>query len=295
MTQTNLMLGLIAQTSIHVGAGSAVGAVDLPIQREGHTGWPCIFGSSVKGAIRTKTEQLLGSKQETILAIFGSADSASAHAGAISVGDARLLLLPVRSLTSAFKWVTCPAILERFKRDYRLLGKNLEFDIPNVKELEQALWNKPKDTLFLEEYRFNAEAHDLSEVIKVINDISKRSDFKQNLNDQLVIVSNDMFTYLANQATPVNAHIALKDDGTKTVVGGALWYEETLPPETVMYSPIMIQSSRRDGVAMEGTAIMHLLETTLFPTTNAWLQIGGNETVGMGWCAVTLNNVSGVV
>ena len=56
--QTNLMIGLIAQTSIHAGAGSSAGAVDLPIQREGHNGWPCIFGSSVKGALRTKAEQL---------------------------------------------------------------------------------------------------------------------------------------------------------------------------------------------------------------------------------------------
>jgi CRISPR-associated protein Cmr4 len=27
--------------------------------------------------------------------------------------------------------------------------------------------------------------------------------------------------------------------------------------------------------------------THLFPADNAWLQIGGNETVGMGWCAVS--------
>lgn len=56
MTQSTAILGLLAQTSIHAGAGASVGAVDLPIQREGHNGWPCVFGSAMKGALRAKAE-----------------------------------------------------------------------------------------------------------------------------------------------------------------------------------------------------------------------------------------------
>jgi len=57
MTATTAILGLLAQTSIHAGAGSQTGIIDLPIQREGHNGWPCVFGSAVKGALRDKAEQ----------------------------------------------------------------------------------------------------------------------------------------------------------------------------------------------------------------------------------------------
>ncbi len=44
------LLGLIAETSMHAGAGKSVGVIDLPIMREAHTGWPCVYGSAVKGS-----------------------------------------------------------------------------------------------------------------------------------------------------------------------------------------------------------------------------------------------------
>ena len=63
MSQATALLGLITETSLHAGAGSSVGVVDLPIQREGHNGWPCVFGSAVKGALRDMAEGLLCSEQ----------------------------------------------------------------------------------------------------------------------------------------------------------------------------------------------------------------------------------------
>lgn len=293
MTSANVMLGLIAQTSIHAGTGSAVGAVDLPIQREGHSGWPCIFGASVKGAIRAKAyHSLKSADEEAFLAIFGESNANDAHAGSISVGDARLLLLPVRSLTSAFKWVTCPAVLQRLKRDYQLLGQTLDLTVPTVDGDTQALWMQADNALFLEEYRFEAkQANDLHKVTDSIANLLAREDFANSLKEQLVIVSDDMFTYLANQATPVNAHIAIQDDGSKTVMQSRLWYEETLPPETVLYVPMMIQSSRRNQVFMQPDDILKKLTSTVFAGESQWLQIGGNETVGMGWCQVKLNPI----
>ena len=41
-----------AITSVHPGSGTALGHVDLPIQRERHTDWPMIPGSSLKGVLR---------------------------------------------------------------------------------------------------------------------------------------------------------------------------------------------------------------------------------------------------
>ena len=42
------ILGLLAETPVHAGAGSSLGVVDLPIQRAKHTQWPCIYGSSLR-------------------------------------------------------------------------------------------------------------------------------------------------------------------------------------------------------------------------------------------------------
>ena len=114
------LLGLLAETSIHAGAGQMAGVIDLPIQREAHTAWPVVYGSAVKGAMRTLAEE---QKAPWLTAVFGPETSnASEHAGALLVGDARLLLLPVRSLTSHFKWVTCPALLRRLRADLERLG-----------------------------------------------------------------------------------------------------------------------------------------------------------------------------
>src|ERR1035438_9476911 len=107
------ILGLHAETSIHAGAGSALDVIDLPIQREAHNNWPCIYGSSVKGALRAAATT---AKIPQVELVFGPANTSSdGFAGALLVGDARLLLLPVRSLTSHFKWITCPAVLQRLK------------------------------------------------------------------------------------------------------------------------------------------------------------------------------------
>src|SRR5208282_4538362 len=46
------ILGLHAQTSLHPGSGTALGTVDLPVQRERHTKWPTIPGSALKGVLR---------------------------------------------------------------------------------------------------------------------------------------------------------------------------------------------------------------------------------------------------
>lgn len=300
--QANLIVGLIAQTSIHAGAGSSAGVVDLPIQREGHSGWPCIFGSSVKGALRAKADLVFKDDQSLIDTIFGpSSGSEITHAGAISVGDARLLLLPVRSLTSAFKWVTCPAALSRYERDLGMLGKTLKLSDISVSGESQAVWSAENDDLYLEEYRFEAEQQDLSATITAIASLVNREGFEQTLEKQLVVVSDDMFAYLVQNATPVNAHIAINSDGSKTVKEGALWYEETLPPETVLYTPIMANSSRvpkaKEGEAqptrLDALAVANMVENGLFAESNKWLQVGGNETVGMGWCAVTTELVGG--
>src|SRR3989338_855407 len=224
MTTSNAMLGLVAQTSIHAGAGSSAGVIDLPIQREGHSGRPCVFGSAVKGALRTRADQA-DDKGSWLTSVFGpgpSSDIAKAgdHAGALSVGDARLLLLPVRSLTSTFSWVTCPDVLRRLQRDAEMLGLGWSLNIPEPTG-EQALVNEASGGLFLEELRFTAVQTDLSGLIDQLLPLLGQ-ERKAELEKRLTIISDDHFDVLCRHATPVNAHIAI-DNKTKTAIGGALW------------------------------------------------------------------------
>ncbi len=171
MFEKALILGLYSVTSVHAGSGAELSVIDLPIQRERHTGFPVIWGQSLKGVLRstyksielnekvnnktlrekleedlkefekkikeTKNEEQrkeLERKKSEIesklksppktTAIFGpETDKASEHAGAISVGDAKILLFPVRSLKGVFAYVTCPLILERFVEDAKFMLK----------------------------------------------------------------------------------------------------------------------------------------------------------------------------
>lgn len=282
MAQENTILGLMAQTSIHAGTGQNTGIIDLPIQREGHNGWPCVFGSAVKGALRTRAEEI---KLENLCSIFGpDTDKAGDYGSAIMVSDARLVLFPVRSLTSQFKWVTCPAVLTRLYEDMQRFGFSPDKPevLGEIAKGEAVTMDDKNEDVFLEEYRFNLRKESISKIIKLLEAMISREGIEKALIKQLLVVSNDDFSHLVQHATPVNAHIAI-DSATKTVTGGALWYEETLPPETLLYIGISAADAR-DGSSLTSEDVLEEL-TGMF-TEKPWFQMGGNETVGMGWCAV---------
>ncbi|MBH8605867.1 type III-B CRISPR module RAMP protein Cmr4 [Thermoactinomyces sp. CICC 10522] len=92
------MLGMLAETPIHPGAGQVYSVIDLPVARERTTHYPMIPGSSLKGALRDKLEEEMTGQDHRLKQLFGKQD----QAGAFSVTDARLLLLPVRSLTGHY-------------------------------------------------------------------------------------------------------------------------------------------------------------------------------------------------
>ena len=280
------LLGLTAQTSIHAGSGSADEVIDLPIQREAHSDWPCVFGSSVKGALRALAEQstLIPEHQQ---AIFGPGTAnASAHAGSLLVSDARLALLPVRSLTSHFRWVTCPSLLRRLGRDLQRMGLLAQLpEVPEVATEQVLVAQGPQggSELYLEEFRFEQQVTDLDAWLALLAPLCGDS-YRSELQQQLTVVDDDSFRHLCRSALPVQPHIRLDND-TKTVESGALWYEENLAPDSVLYVCLSAQRSRLDSVSLAPDELLDTLAGTLF-VERPWLQLGGNETVGMGWCRI---------
>jgi len=265
MKQT--ILGLRAETSIHAGTGQNNGVIDLPIQREAHTGWPCVYGSAVKGAFRAYAEiRAEWGKDGKVKEVFGTADN-EGSASQISMTDARLLLLPVRSLTGHFKLVTCPAILRRLQRDMQMMEKNTDWKIPQP--APQDVIGVDNDDIFLEEFRFSQKVglpDDLVEALQAFG--------VENLKSQLLVMHNDDFAWFAKNATAVTPHIQIKDKEKKIVKNGALWYEESLPSDALLYTMLMGEDKHVDSVL------------SMFPEDKPFIQIGGNETVGMGWCKV---------
>ena len=295
MTNQTALLLLTSETPLHAGAGQSVDGIDLPIQREVHTHWPCVFGSAVKGALRAHAEQRMEPKSTAITDLFGpdhggAQERDTSHAGALLVGDATLLALPVRSLQSSFKWVTCPQAIRRFARTAERLGLALTLPAISQPAPDKAL-GQGDAKLFLEEFRFeqNPDAC-IGALAQALAPLSGGALDEATLVQRLVVVHDDIFSFLARNATSVQPHIAI-DSTTKTVKDGALWFEETLPPETLLYVPLTATASRRKAGALTAAQVLEQFEQ-LLPAGKNWLQLGGNETTGMGWCRVGIARAS---
>jgi len=269
------MMGLLAETSLHPGAESSTGAIDLPVAREAVTQYPVIVGSSLKGALRDLARHSLGDSVAD--SVFGIPD----NAGQVMVGDARLLLLPVRSLSAPYRWVTCPYVLERFQRDLALAGQSVHFAVPNPDD-ETAVVTAGQGRLFLEEVCLNVKPGNLEALAGTVGSLVYHPSVRERLAGQLTIISNNNFQYFARYGLQVNARNNL-DTATKT--SRNLWYEETVPPDTLFCSLVMT----RPGMEGAFDAVRAMFGQ------RPYLQLGGNETVGQGWCCVTWTEAGGGV
>lgn len=271
MQSNSLMVGkhilIRALTSLHPGCGSSLGAIDLPVQRERHTSWPLIPSTSLKGVFRDAARQNGDKDIETRL--FGGEGENGLNAGALTFTDARILAFPVRSLIGTYALVTCPMALDRYERDLGLFGHKPKLPRLVVPEGQGAVHKESillhKESLFLEEFQFSPLKHDLSSLEFLPSEERKR----------LVVVHDDQFTWFVEFATETVARIGL-DHETKTVARGALFYQELLPPETLLYALVGATGNKQYSAADNLQAFVH----------PSYLQFGGDETTGKGLCHV---------
>ncbi|NLI69887.1 MAG: type III-B CRISPR module RAMP protein Cmr4 [Firmicutes bacterium] len=269
------IMGMFAETNLHPGTGQVSGVVDLPVAREKTTDYPVIVGSSLKGALKDTVEQhnITNNSEIDMEQVFGS----QKHAGCVAVSDGRLLLLPVRSLNSHYKWVTCPYLLERYQRDCALAGVSVgTIDITAITDLKEGeAIATGKGRLYLEDAHFEIIESGSGTVpfAEAIKPMIRHSTIKERLAENLVVVSNDEFSYFARYSLSVNARNLLD----KQKISQNLWYEETVPTDTLFYALFAARPGGKD----------HLNALTDFFDQYPYLQIGGNETIGQGWTAIT--------
>ncbi len=189
------------------------------------------------------------------------------------MSDARLLLLPVRCLTSHFKWITCPYIIERYMRDRQRGELSVDKVITDV--IEHQYLGKRNETLFLEEREFTHQGDLPTNLIEIIKPLIKHESVKNRLPDQLVVINDANFSWFARYGLAINARNVL-DENNKTSKN--LWYEETIPPESLFYCLLL---ERNDNALSKIHEIFK---------NNPYLQAGGNETVGQGWFAIQVVN-----
>ena len=139
-----------------------------------------------------------------------------------------------------------------------------------------------QDKIVLEEFEFSISSRNNIN-FEFMDQAFADEGTQKRFREHLVIVSNDDFTYFVRHATEVVARIGL-DYERKTVRTGALFYEEYLPTETLLYSLVLCSKSRRKNHERSADQILRWLMNQNIK----FLQIGAGETVGKGFCAINI-------
>ena len=314
---TSRILTLFTRTPLHVGAGASVGAIDQPIVRERHTGFPIIPGSSLKGVLAdlwhadTITTESEKGKPKTsrdltkdITWLFGSDDDKAASAGALSFGEARLLAFPIRSARGSFAWLTSPLLLARSARD-RVpgvrelaadLAKKLTDDLALFANHKDAPLNLPPangaayDKIVLEDYVLKHAGLLPSDLADALSKLAPdAAHFSGNLGDRLVIVSDGMMSFFARTACEIAQHVRI-NDATGTAAEGGLFNQENVPADTLFYAVLHAtpprSSAHREAKKKPADALA-ALDTKLTEVEHT-IQIGGDATTGLGYCTARL-------
>ena len=276
-----------ALSPLHAGTGQGVGVIDLPIAREKATGLPYLPGSSLKGVLRDACELPTLRVQ-----VFGpDTSNASDHAGSVRISDQRLLLLPIRSVAGTFAWVTSPYVLLRLMRDAQMTGtRECPSDVPaptatgclvSGQGSQIRVGNKVMNKVILEDLDLDVAADECTTAwAEWIGErvFPGNATWQGMLHARICVVHDDVLTFLLNTATEITARIKLQE-GTKTVQKGGLWYEESLPTETILFGM---------AVATPVKAEFFLVFETLASLMGQPLQLGGKTTVGRGLCRIQM-------
>jgi CRISPR-associated protein Cmr4 len=308
MFEASQLIFYYAVSPVHMGAGSAIGAIDSPIQREVHTQHPMFAGSGLKGALRhhfnrawSRAEGDDRKPNSLINRIFGPDTGASDFAGALSLSDAQLVALPVRSLKGGFAYVTSPLALARLHRLATQAGLTPNWAVPTAAENKAQTASSNLLTgkqLILEAFEFPAEVDDkLKTIATWLATHALPGDgsafFADKLKTDLVLLHDTDFAHFARYAMVVEPHVRINDE-SGTAEAGGLFYVENLPPETLMVglAQASIERFKKGSRHSDSAALLSATQILgeVFAGQDATqpgiggklLQIGGDATTGRG-------------
>ncbi|MBI5531249.1 MAG: type III-B CRISPR module RAMP protein Cmr4 [Deltaproteobacteria bacterium] len=272
MLTDSVVLSLYFETPLHTSASGAPGAIDLPIQRERTTQWPMVHASEVRESLR----KALGATAD---ALFGGADAEAA----LSLGDARLLLFPVRCSVAPFVWITCPAVLARLRRDLeRTVGIALPAlpAVGNDDILVSSAWSHGTDAFAIEDVvltpKSGLEAAALLDLLPAPS--GAYEGFAREVDASLGVVSDEVFGFLVRSATEL-APVPGRN--------GSQLFEEMVPPDALFYVPVSNLGAQGKGSKKQSAT--QQLEKAL-PTH---LQVGDAVQLGRGWARTALLKAKG--
>ncbi len=301
---------IYCESSLHAGAGQGVGTIDLPIQRERHTGFPKIEASALRGAVREAvweyhlSKNRKGGDEKELNVVFGNKNDGDKRS-ALDIGDARLIFFPVRSWKGVFAWITCPYVLNRFIKDMALPDKvEVSLQLPvheNNNEIfvsEDSII-KSSNKVMLEEYVFNVPKSQNGNTAILINHEdpgtyffnrlsnnrgSAATELIFSLTDRWALVTDEVFRDFVEMYTEKITRNKINSN-TGTADDGGLFNEEFLPTESILYAYVgATDEFSIDNHRKSAKEIMELFRQNL----PDMIQVGGDANIGKGLVRVNL-------
>lgn len=243
---------------------------------------PIVPGSTVRGVLKAFISQTEQKEVKPTLSqsLFGydKQDGEPSFAGALSITDAHLLLLPVRTVYGILAYATCPFILQRYKKD-----RKLDLTVPTPAN-DQALYpkgnpNHQDNLMVLED--LDLKAQECTDTQKWAEDIAqtlyaKDSDDYKDISKRIIVLPDTVFSFLAETATEIRTRIRINQE-TGVVDNGALWTEESLPAESVLWGVYLVDAPRLN----DKNGDKRLMFNDII-NNKPVLQMGGNMGTGNG-------------
>lgn len=274
---------------LHVGSSSTIGVVDMPIQREQHTGFPKIDSSSLKGALRSYAyHQSNQGKDHKFIKIFGQEPSEKDYVqtGAISISESKILFFPIKSLNNVFAYITCPMVLNRFNQEINNYSINVNVDVPTELKVESTKALVSDDALLannylvLEEFTYSGQVN--GELQNFAGQLDQYLNLGNYFTSRVALVTDDEFKQFVELSTEISNRIRI-DPSTGSTVAGALFYEENLPAESILYTFIHYRDGKPDteqmiDVVLDANQVRDEFNNYVADT----IQLGGNASIGRG-------------
>jgi len=280
-------LHFLSVTDVEVGF--RVGDLGLSTACEGTQRWPIVTGSAVKGALRDDQCPAPEADDHVWLRMFGSSSSKTSCTGAVTVGDANLLCLPVRTSCGGIVWASCPTIVNRYKSDCHGVdpdGLGIPLCVPEPSDNSAVF---PRNSSLAQ--GSIACLEDLDVVVEP--DVEKQlqasvwaewiahrafstaSHLGGLFMTRFTVLPDTLFHLLVGSVTKRHVRIGVRPDG-RNLQNGTLWYEENLPADSLLWGIVAVDQSRLDTLVGLGIDPLSQLPT------ERYLHVGGRAAAGYG-------------
>ncbi len=291
---------MVPLTPLHVGSGREAGAVDLPVQRD-PIGYPVIWGSSVKGALRSFMSRNLAVKREVVTTLFGpERGEGELEIGRMFVSDFRLLAISGGCGLGGCLY-TSRYLLMGFREILRLLT-NLSSRYKEYLDVVEEILRGANDEriVYLSSepgegivglgggiyvsnngeglrYRVYEWLRELFE--KVLSEIYGGGSLAEWFSKRVVLLPDNLAVDIIGKRLVMKITRVALDYERKRVREGALWSEEAVPEYSVFAGTFMFQ---RNG---NGESPYKLFREAVCPERREcsfYVVVGGHETIGRG-------------